>query len=149
MEKWLRKINLKLATPLWKWAKIHCIRFVPFKREVANFKFMFLSHLFTNFERLGAYPAAYKLNFRKHTNFFLSDEFQRSYGHVNKDHPFFGSPCMYLCFHFTSCIECRICGGVKCGYWRHRHGAATLGLNGAIYTKLLYKLCRIFYNGDM
>ena len=36
----------------------------------------------------GAYPAAFMLNILKHTNFFLSDGFQRSYGHVNKD-PFF------------------------------------------------------------
>ena len=40
------------------------------KKGFANFKFIFLSHFSTNFERFGAYPAAFKLNFPKHTNFF-------------------------------------------------------------------------------
>ena len=44
--------------------------FYAFFKGVANFKFIFLSHFSTNFERFGAYPAAFMLNFPKHTNFF-------------------------------------------------------------------------------
>ena len=40
------------------------------KRGVTNFKFIFLSHFYTNFERFGAYLAAFLLNFLRHTNFF-------------------------------------------------------------------------------
>ena len=37
---------------------------------IANFKFIFICHFSINFERFGAYPAAYELKFPKHTNFF-------------------------------------------------------------------------------
>ena len=46
------------------------MKFHPFSKGVANFKFIFLCHFSTNFERFGAYPAAFVLNFPKHTNFF-------------------------------------------------------------------------------
>ena len=41
------------------------------KLEVGNHPLkIFLRHFYTNLERFGAYPAAFKLNFLKHTNFF-------------------------------------------------------------------------------
>ena len=46
------------------------MNFYPFFKGVANFKFIFLSHFSTNFERFGAYPSAFMMNFPKHTNFF-------------------------------------------------------------------------------
>ena len=57
--------------------------------QLANFKLIFLSHFSTNFERFGAYPAAFEMNFPIHTNFSLSGGFQSSNGHVFLDHPFF------------------------------------------------------------
>ena len=46
------------------------MNFYPFSKGVANFKFIFLCHFSINFERFGAYPAAFMQNFPKHTNFF-------------------------------------------------------------------------------
>ena len=46
------------------------MNFYPFSKGVANFKFIFLCHFSINFERFGAYPAAFMQNFLKHTNFF-------------------------------------------------------------------------------
>ena len=69
-----KKNKLEVGNPLGKWVKFHCIRFVPFLEGVANFKFIFHSHFCTNFERFGAYPAAFMLNFPKHQLFpFLMD----------------------------------------------------------------------------
>ena len=45
------------------------MKFHPFSKGVANFKFIFHSHLCTNFESFDAYLAALMLNFLKHTNF--------------------------------------------------------------------------------
>ena len=63
-------MNSKLATPLEKWNKSNAVKFHPFSKGVANFKFIFHSHFCTNFERFDAYLAALMLNFLKHTNFF-------------------------------------------------------------------------------
>ena len=41
-----------------------------FLRGFANFKFIFLSHFSSNFDRFGPYPAAFELNFPKHNYFF-------------------------------------------------------------------------------
>ena len=79
----------KNGTNLMQWI------FFAFFKVVANFKCIFLSHFSTNFEMFGAYPAAFKLNFPKHTNFSLSDGYQSSYGHVSRDPCFFYSPCIF------------------------------------------------------
>ena len=42
VEKWLRKINLKLTTPPEKWNKSNAVNFHTFLEGVANFKFTFL-----------------------------------------------------------------------------------------------------------
>ena len=67
--------------PLW-WISeeaSNAVNFYLFFKVVANFKFIFLSHFSTNSERFGPYPAAFMLNFPKHTNFFpfwwISKEF--------------------------------------------------------------------------
>ena len=46
------------------------------------------SSFLLQFESFGAYHAAFVLNFPKHHNFSISDQFKRSYGHFNKDHNF-------------------------------------------------------------
>ena len=47
VEKWLRKMNLKLATSFSKWNKYNAVNFDPFLEGVANFKLIFLSYFFT------------------------------------------------------------------------------------------------------
>ena len=58
-------------------------------RGVANFKFIFLSHFSTKFERFGTYPAAFELNFPKNTNFFPFWWISEELWQVFLDHPFF------------------------------------------------------------
>ena len=60
---------------------------------------LFSSHFSTNFERFGAYLQHLCWIFRNTPTFSLSDGFQRSYGHVNKDPWFFGPPCVYPLLH--------------------------------------------------
>ena len=64
------KNELEVGPPTLKWNKSNAVKFHPFFKGVANFKCIFLIHFSTNFERFGAYPAAFMLNFPKHTNFF-------------------------------------------------------------------------------
>ena len=69
-EKMAKKHELEVGNLSLKWNKSNAVNFYPFFKGVANLKFFFLSHFPTNFERFGAYPAAFMLNFPKHTNFF-------------------------------------------------------------------------------
>ena len=51
-----------------------------FRGGVANFRHHFLSHFFFNFENLSAQFLENILNFPKHPNFCILDEFEGSYG---------------------------------------------------------------------
>ena len=62
-----------------------------FWRGFANFKLIFLRHFSTNFERFGAYPAAFNTPI-----FSFSDGFQSSYGHVSRDPCFFFTHPVYI-----------------------------------------------------
>ena len=54
---------------LWPPCRPQCIVLDPLLEEVANFKFIFVSHFTTNFWNVGA---VIMLNFLKHPNFFNS-----------------------------------------------------------------------------
>ena len=68
-----------------------------FYTEVANFKFIFSAIFPPNLKGLVPILQHISWIFRNTPTFSLSDGFQRSYGHVFWDPPFFYSPCTY-CF---------------------------------------------------
>ena len=63
MQKWLRKLNLKLATLIWKVTESQKIDFCV---KSANFNFNFLSYFCINFENLYAHQQEEILKIPKH-----------------------------------------------------------------------------------
>ena len=75
-----KKYDLVVGKPLLK-GKSNTVNFDPNIDGIADFKFIILSHFFTNFEHFAAYPTL-----------SISDGFQRSNGHFNNDPCFFRHP---------------------------------------------------------